>query len=365
MQSTTRFAQLPRMGWLLIVLALVIVLGTAVLIVGSRRPAPSPFPAGSHGNILYAAPDGDIYALDTATNQAHPLIVGPATDSGLSVSPDGTKVAFARRDPGSDSVLTMVAGVDGSNPVALPFGITRPKSMVWSPNSDRLAAVLPNTDTNAGGLWVIGLDGHVNVVQPEDALTPGGIVDDLQWRPNGHEIVFLGSSYQFVQNGLYSIQADGTGRHLIATTPVDGPTQLSVSPDGNRVAYAIGATNQGQIHVVDIDSGADHQVAFDGTPADLRPHWSPDGTKLVFERISGNTYQLMVASASGGPVTGIGPTRPDKTGGAEVQLSPDGASIVAFYNADKTSWLLDPAGGPGTKLDYEAVSPSIWQSRAP
>ena len=69
----------------------------------------------------------------------------------------------------------------------------------------------------------------------------------------------------------------------------------------------------------------------------------------------------MIGSVNGGPITGIGPTRPDKTGGAEVQFSPDGASIVAFYNADKTSWLLDPAGGPGTKLTYDAVSPSTWQ----
>ena len=66
-----------------------------------------------------------------------------------------------------------------------------------------------------------------------------------------------------------------------------------------------------------------------------------------------------------GPVTSIGPTQPDKTGGAEVQFSPDGASIVAFYNADRTSWLLDPAGGPGTQLAYDAVSPSTWQRPTP
>ena len=116
---------------------------------------------------------------------------------------------------------------------------------------------------------------------------------------------------------------------------------------------------------MDVDTGADHLVAFDGTAADLRPHWSPDGTKLVFERYSGGAYQLIIGSVNGGPVTGIGPIRPDKTGGAEAQFSPDGASIVAFYNADKTSWLLDPAGGPGTKLDYAAVSPSMRQRPTP
>jgi WD40 repeat protein len=359
MQSTTRFAQVPRMVWLLIVVALTIALGTAVLVVGSRKPAPAPFAPAAHGTVLYAAADGDIYALDPATNQARPVITGPATDSGPAVSPDGTKIAFARREPGSDSVSTMVANADGSNPVALAGISERPKQSAWSPNSDQLAVVGIVNGTD--GLWVIGLDGHQDLVQMLE-WDKVAIVDDPQWRPNGHDIVFLGSNYVLIdQVGLYTVRSDGTGLRAIVQPTVDGPTRFSLSPDGSKVAYTVGAANHGLIHVVDVDSGADRVVAFDGTAADLRPHWSPDGTKLVFERYSGGTFQLMIGSATGGPLTGIGPTRPDKTGGAEVQFSPDGASIVAFYNADKTSWLLDPAGGPGTKLEYDAVSPPAWQ----
>jgi dipeptidyl aminopeptidase/acylaminoacyl peptidase len=362
MQSTTRFAQVPRMVWVLIVMALVIALATAVLVVGSRRSAPAPLAPVGHGTVLYAAADGDIYALDTATDKVRPLIVGPGADSGPSVSPDGTKVAFARRVQQSDDVATMIAGVDGSNPVALAGISARPEFMVWSPKSDQLAVVGVVNDTQ--GLWVMGLHGPNTLVQVQPAA--GGaneIIDDPQWRPNGHEIVFLGSAYGTVPTvaGFYIVRSDGTGLRLIAPPIVDGPTRFSLSPDGSKVAYAVGAANQGEIHVMDVDSGADRAVAFDGTAADLRPHWSPDGTKLVFERYSGGTFQLMIGAATGGPLTGIGPTRPDKTGGAEVQFSPDGASIVAFYNADKTSWLLDPAGGPGTKLEYDAVSPPAWQ----
>lgn len=365
MQSTTRFAQVPRMVWLLIVLALVIALATAVLVVGARKPAPAPFAPAGHGTVLYAAADGDIYALDTTTNKVRPLIVGPAADSGPSVSPDGTKVAFARRVQGSDDVATMIAGVDGSNPTALAGISTRPQYVVWSPKSDQLAVVGIVNDTQ--GLWVMGLDGGrtLNQVQPGGGANE--IIDDPQWRPNGHEIVFLGSAYGTVPTwvSFNLVRSDGTGLRAIAPPIVDGPTRFSLSPDGSKVAYTIGAANHGQIHVMDVDSGADRVVAFAGTAADLRPHWSPDGTKLVFERTSGGTYQLMIGSVTGGPVTAIGPTRPDKTGGAEVQFSPDGASIVAFYNADKTSWLLDPSGGPGTKLDYAAVSPSTWQPPTP
>ena len=35
--------------------------------------------------------------------------------------------------------------------------------------------------------------------------------------------------------------------------------------------------------------GATAVVAFDGHGADVRPQWSPDGTKLVFERYAAAT----------------------------------------------------------------------------
>ena len=77
-QSTARFAQVPRMAWLLVVLGLIVALGTAILVAGSPRRPPSPFGPAAQGNVLYAGTDGDIYAIDTATNVARPLIVGPA-----------------------------------------------------------------------------------------------------------------------------------------------------------------------------------------------------------------------------------------------------------------------------------------------
>ena len=91
-QSTARFAQVPRMAWLLVVLGLIVALGTAILVVGSPRRPPSPFGPAAQGNVLYAAADGDIYAIDTATNVARPLVTGPAADSDPLISPDGTIV---------------------------------------------------------------------------------------------------------------------------------------------------------------------------------------------------------------------------------------------------------------------------------
>ena len=72
------------------------------------------------------------------------------------------------------------------------------------------------------------------------------------------------------------MRSDGTGLRAITQATVDGPTRFSLSPDGSKVAYTIGAANHGQIHVVDVETGAESQVAFDGT----RPTCDPTGRQM-------------------------------------------------------------------------------------
>src|SRR3954447_10271056 len=93
-QSTAHFAQAPRMVWLLVILGLVLALGAAILVIGSPKPLPSPFGPDPHGNVLYAAADGDIYTIDTASNKAQAVVTGSATDSNPIYSADGASFAF-------------------------------------------------------------------------------------------------------------------------------------------------------------------------------------------------------------------------------------------------------------------------------
>ena len=360
-QSTARFAQAPRMVWLLVILGLVLALGTAILIAGSPKPLPSPFGPGAHGNVLYAGTDGDIYAIDTTTNVAHPLVTGSAADSGQVLSPDGTRMAFIRRDAGSATTSIVVANADGSGLREISGLPEEVAGMTWSPDGTKLAVV------GAQGLWIVGPDVAPALVTPTTSSPASyDFFDSPQWRPNGHELIFLSSDLSLaLKAGVFVVQTDGSGLRALVELTLGAPAQPALSPDGTKVAYSILGTDQREIHVVDVETGLDNRVAFDGAVADVRPQWSPDGTKLVFERTLGEGFQLMVGAVGGGPVTAIGPTRPDKTNGAVVRFSPDGTKILAFYNADKTTWVLDPAGGLGTKLDYAAITPPTWQGLAP
>jgi Tol biopolymer transport system component len=363
MQSTARFAQAPRMIWLLVVLALILALGATVLVVGSRRPVPSPFGQGSTGTVLYGAADGDIYALDTATNQSRPLIVGPTIDSDPSFSPDGTRFVFSRHEAGGVTTM-MVANADGSDVRLLTGKMQGFAQLAWSPAGDQLAYAGQIDGTF--GLFTIGLDGTTHLVVPRQPGPAFGTLEDPHWRSDGHELVFLFGHLDMVpQIGVYAVQADGKGLRAIVEPTAPAPTQLSLSPDGTNAVYSTSSSGPARLHVVDLDTGDDRLIDFDGTLGGLRPSWSPDGSKLLFERQSGGTYHLAVGSVDGGPAIEIGPAQPSNTGGSQAQFSPDGTKVLAFYHSDGTSWILDPADGSAIQLGDEITSPLTWQSTAP
>ncbi len=90
----------------------------------------------------------------------------------------------------------------------------------------------------------------------------------------------------------------------------------------------------------------------------LHHYWSADGTRLVFERTdSSRMYRLAVGSVTGGHVVEIGPARPDSSGGAQARFASDGTKVLAFYNSDRSAWILDPADGSAFQLAEEIASP--------
>ena len=125
------------------------------------------------------------------------------------------------------------------------------------------------------------------------------------------------------------------------------------------------------IHIVDVETGLDSIPAFvppsDAAMVDDTPTWAPDSKRLLFIRyVGGADNHLVVASATGGPRVQIGPAMPNNATGGEYQFSPDGSKVLAHYNSDGSTWLLDPTGTtPGTQLSSSISQAATWQRRAP
>jgi Tol biopolymer transport system component len=378
MQTTLRLAPVPRVAWLVVVAGLVIALGAAVAFSASQPRLPAPFGIARNGGVVHDAADGDIHAFDPLTGQITVIVGGPETDVAPIFSHDGTRFLFARQRAATDEYSLFLANADGSGVRALTEPLTKLAWYAWSPDDRRLALVSDVGPTPT--IRVLGIDGSTDVTldlrTAGEWVVPKPLVGDafVQWRPNGRELVFKGvsSGPGRTTYGLYLVGVDGSGlRPILAPSDIDQWQSPALSPDGTQVAWGLwNSDGIGRIHLVDVDSGEVRVPMFDGpSTGDWGPAWSPDGERLVFNRlVTGGQEGLVVASAGGGPVVDIGPRFPAYSGGAAAEFSPDGTSVIAMYRQsgeDCRLHLLDPAGGLGRSLPIVANLGASQQRLAP
>lgn len=146
---------------------------------------------------------------------------------------------------------------------------------------------------------------------------------------NGRILVADGGS-------LRTLAADGTDSKVLLALPV-GASNLSISPDGRRVAYGL-ATDTGGIEIASLDGGDPIAIPLPaGVAGGDQISWSPSGDQIVFPGFTGTNEAVYVAPADGSAsATAL---VPDRTLGREVwwpAFSPDGMWI-SFLAKDKVA----------------------------
>jgi Tol biopolymer transport system component len=138
-------------------------------------------------------------------------------------------------------------------------------------------------------------------------------------------------------------------RQVAASLVLSGSDDFEVaprfSPDGSKVAYAVGDRTS-HIVVEDLATRARRTLGDDGAIA-TSPAFFPDGTRLVYLRSAGGACSLVEIAVDGGTSRTIAPCPAGMR--ERFDLTPDGRTIVgaATRRADLPSGLftLDVAGG--------------------
>ena len=350
MQTTLHLAPVTRVAWLLVTAVLLLAVVAMVLYVGTQPRRPAPFGPARNGSLVYSGLEGDIYVVDPASGVSTALVTGPEIDVSPSFSGDGSRFAFGRETSVYGQMLLMVANADGTGIRALSEPFVGLDAATWSPDSSRLAVVAGPQGANS--LSVVALDGTTVPI-----LGPGLDPEMVQWRPDGRELVFRGTTYgqDGETIGLYVVGADGRGLRAILP-PTDSPEhwqEPALSPDGTQIIYTQwdgDAYPGGHLYVVDVVTGEAQLLVFDGDiESDYYAEWSPDGSQIVFNRgTAQEKYYLAVGPAGGGHAVNIGPELPWDAAAFAV-FSPDGSKVIARYS-DGSNWIFDATSGLGQRL---------------
>jgi Tol biopolymer transport system component len=234
-------------------------------------------------------------------------------------SPDGSQIAIFCCD---DGMVAHIVDVDtGAFRELAPSDPTLENhcGFAWSPDGSLLACSgFGLTDPRRNGIYTIrASDGH-GVTQITS--NPGGEDNPGDFSPDGSRIVFERNDPQGNGLGLFVVRLDGGGiRRLTPRSMVVDGFGGSWSPTGNHIVF-VARTDQGHrraIWEVNADGSGLHQLpvtpACGGAISDPRsiacfwPGWSPDGTHIVFTRVTahGTRSNICVVDADGSDLVQI------------------------------------------------------------
>ncbi len=218
----------------------------------------------------------------------------------------------------------------------------------WAPSGT--AIYFARTLGGTRNLWRMSVDPQTLRATAIEPMTTGtGFDTELSLSPDGKKMAFTGGSYQ-VRAWLLPFDATrgqvaGAGQAI--TSPGVEAWKLSLSPDGKKLAFRSRRSGKWNVWETSLSDGHEAPVIADDYERD-GPAWSPDGTRLTYERQDSSTTQRVMLWSSQSrneePVTESSQSEP-----FVYDWSPDGKWLLISKHPGSERnqlWLLPVAARP-------------------
>jgi len=285
------------------------------------------------------------FTITQITNTGNALLAGISPDGKfvLSVVVEGGKQGLLLRNIPTGSV-TQVLAAEGTQ-------IEDPK---FSPDENYIYYRRSTDATgNVSNLFRIPVLGGTPQLLARD------VDRGVEFLPDGKHIAYMrGNDPEMGKYRLLIANPDGSDEKIVRIAPTPFPTEFSWSPDGKRVAYVVGASEEsgGEVRTYEVAGGEDRPLKSFGDKIATNVAWMPDGRgMLVNFRDQSNAFsrpQIGYVSYPGGE---FHPITNDTHGYFGLQLSADGKSVVAIQRERSDSLVMLPATGAGTPAPVEGI----------